>query len=85
MEQGYCFSSFPSQFYGCNNKDPPKKSSLHARSFSAEASDNVTAACGGMEEGERWDGSGDVDELWEGGKASLAKPQELPSGEIRLV
>lgn len=39
----------------------------------------------GWREGEHWDGSGDVDELQEGGKPSLAKPQQLLSGEIRHV
>lgn len=39
----------------------------------------------GWREGERWDRSGDVDELQEGGKPSLAKPQQLLSGEIRHV
>lgn len=62
-----------------------KKRSLCARIFSVETSDNVMAACCGMEEGEHRDGSGDGDELQEGGKPSLAKPQQLLSGEIRHV
>lgn len=39
----------------------------------------------GWREGESWDGSGDEDELQEGGKPSLAKPQQLLNGEIRHV
>lgn len=68
---------FPAGFMDATIK---QKKSLRVESFSAEASDNVTAAYCGMR-GRRGVGWGA--EPWEGGKPSLAKPQQLLNGKIR--